>query len=347
MTWPVGLRFSVALGLGVLAGAARPANAVDGVIEINQQKALAGGVNGSLVADPPGFPVTITQPGSYRLTGNLSVDQNTTAILIPGSTQRVSLDLGGFAIEGPNACSGAPGASVTCTYQTSAAGIDADAAGSVTVRNGRIAGMGGRGVILGVDGLIEDIEVASNGVGGALANPRGSVRRVRAVSNALYGIAARVVSDSEARLNQTGIALLEGTGAVSGCVLEQNADNGIVGSIFGSGALISRNTIRSNGGHGVDVSYQFGFGDGTLIDNYVADNVGCGARFSSIAGRAAGAGNNSFIGNNIGGQCVGGAPGQDQIEGNVVATSCNAITCTTGTLQVGTFCPPISTVTCL
>jgi hypothetical protein len=87
-----------------------------------------------------------------------------------------------------------------------------------------------------------------------------------------------------------------------------------------------------------------------LVDSVIADNVGCGALFSSPGvpnGRTAGIGNNSFIGNNTGGQCVGGAPGQNQVGGNVVATSCNAITCTTGTLQVGTFCPPISTVTCL
>ena len=45
--------------------AALPALASDGVIEINQAKALAGGVT---AFDGPGFPVTVTAPGSYILT---------------------------------------------------------------------------------------------------------------------------------------------------------------------------------------------------------------------------------------------------------------------------------------
>ena len=44
--------------------------ASDGVIEINQARALQGGVT---EGDTPGFPVTISQSGSYRLTGNLTV----------------------------------------------------------------------------------------------------------------------------------------------------------------------------------------------------------------------------------------------------------------------------------
>lgn len=55
-------------------------HAADGVILINQQKAMAGNVT---PGDGPGFPVTISKPGSYRLTGNLTVaDANTTGILI-------------------------------------------------------------------------------------------------------------------------------------------------------------------------------------------------------------------------------------------------------------------------
>ena len=42
--------------------------AVDGVTLIDQNKALAGSVT---PGDTPGFPVTISQPGSYRLSGNL------------------------------------------------------------------------------------------------------------------------------------------------------------------------------------------------------------------------------------------------------------------------------------
>jgi len=67
--------------LAVLAGltaVAVPAYAVDGVVLINQSVALSGNVT---PGDTPGFPVTISAPGSYRLSSNLIVpDGNTTAI---------------------------------------------------------------------------------------------------------------------------------------------------------------------------------------------------------------------------------------------------------------------------
>ncbi len=46
------------------------AHAGDGVIEISQTQAEAGGVTSG---DTPGFPVTLSAPGSYRLTSNLDV----------------------------------------------------------------------------------------------------------------------------------------------------------------------------------------------------------------------------------------------------------------------------------
>ena len=52
----------------LLFALATPALAVDGVLEINQTCAVQ---TGCFAGDSPGFPVTITQPGSYRLTSNL------------------------------------------------------------------------------------------------------------------------------------------------------------------------------------------------------------------------------------------------------------------------------------
>ncbi|HUU44069.1 MAG TPA: hypothetical protein VMX57_09830, partial [Planctomycetota bacterium] len=86
------------------------ATADDGRIEINQAAALAGGV---VTGDAPGFPVQITLPGSYVLTGDLTVsDPGTSAILV--SASRVSLDLNGFSVTGGAVCSGA-GAGIECT----------------------------------------------------------------------------------------------------------------------------------------------------------------------------------------------------------------------------------------
>src|ERR1022692_224651 len=79
-------------------------NAVDGVVLISQVQALAGNVT---PGDAPGFPVTISVPGSYRLSGNLTVpDQNTTAIQI--AADNVTIDLNGFSILGPTVCTGTP-----------------------------------------------------------------------------------------------------------------------------------------------------------------------------------------------------------------------------------------------
>src|SRR2546426_5014835 len=78
-----------------------PLHAVDGVVLINQSNALAGNVT---PGDAPGFPVTISVSGSYRLSSNLTVpDANTNAIEI--KTSGVTIDLNGFSILGPTVCS--------------------------------------------------------------------------------------------------------------------------------------------------------------------------------------------------------------------------------------------------
>src|SRR5882724_9755177 len=90
--------------------------AVDGVILIDQNRALAGNVT---PGDAPGFPVTISQPGSYRLSGNITVpDVNTTAIQI--TAEYVTLDLNGFSIIGPNVCTPNP---TTCSAPGSGTGV--------------------------------------------------------------------------------------------------------------------------------------------------------------------------------------------------------------------------------
>ncbi len=96
------LRTLAALFLaGVLSLSAAPLVAGDGVIEINQAAATAGGTTPS---DEPGFPITLDTPGSYRLTGNINLivpaevpfHERGTAIEI--TADDVTLDLAGFHI---------------------------------------------------------------------------------------------------------------------------------------------------------------------------------------------------------------------------------------------------------
>ena len=88
---------AVAVSLALSLWLAPRVEAVDGVVLIDQNRALAGNVT---PGDFPGFPVTISRPGSYRLSGNLEVtDPDITAIEI--TADHVTLDLNGFSIQGP------------------------------------------------------------------------------------------------------------------------------------------------------------------------------------------------------------------------------------------------------
>ena len=90
-------RVTAALSIVLLAGLASGVEAADDVQLIDQDLALAGGVT---PGDLPGFPVEISRPGSYRLSGNLRVS-------VPGvhpiiiRADNVTIDLNGFTIQGP------------------------------------------------------------------------------------------------------------------------------------------------------------------------------------------------------------------------------------------------------
>src|SRR5215469_17235968 len=131
----------------ILSACALPLYSVDGVVLINQNVALAGNVT---PGDTPGFPVTITAQGSYKLSGNLIVpDANTTAIDI--TADPVTIDLNGFSIVGPVVCSGFPVTS--CTLSGTGIGVHAGLATNVTVLNGVVRGMGNVGVVLDEGGV--------------------------------------------------------------------------------------------------------------------------------------------------------------------------------------------------
>lgn len=146
-----------AFGLGVAA------HAGDGVIEINQTKALAGNVT---PGDTPGFPVLLTQSGSYRLTSSLTVPAGGTGIIV--NNFDTTIDLGGFTIEGTYTC---------CAASGSGSGIQS-VVSRIKIASGNITGFGLHGIQLGgfshVEGVLvrqvggNGIELGSGGV--ALAN---------------------------------------------------------------------------------------------------------------------------------------------------------------------------------
>ena len=164
-----------------------PAMAIDGVIEINQARAEEGSVS---FGDDPGFPVSLTKPGSYRLTGNLNVERTTNAIFI--DSRYVTLDLNGFSIIGPVTCT--PGTS-TCSPSGSGGkgGISmSNSSHFLTIKNGTITGTGGTGIFCSnADACtIENLTVSHNASTGIAGGHRSSIRNCSVHSNGGDGISA-------------------------------------------------------------------------------------------------------------------------------------------------------------
>ena len=228
--------------------------AADGVIEIDQARALAGGV---VAADEPGFPVTLGAPGSYILTGNLKVDDpDMTAIEIPVSN--VNLNLNGFTVQGPARCaSGIGSGGITCGpkgekgYGIAIAAPDGSPpilGGSV--RNGTVRGSGSSGIFVsGLAVTISNVTVVENARDG-IRHDRGETLTVRD---------STIVSNLE-----VGITILGG-------VAENNvvSRNGLFG-IIAEGSSVLRNTVSYNKLSGIVALRREG---DNVKGNFVRDNM--------------------------------------------------------------------------
>ena len=90
--------FSFLLSMLAACLGATSALADAGRREINQTCAVQ---TGCFPGDAPGFPVTITDSGSYRLTSNLNqIPASQDGLFLANS--RITIDLNGFAIVGPS-----------------------------------------------------------------------------------------------------------------------------------------------------------------------------------------------------------------------------------------------------
>jgi hypothetical protein len=201
-----------------------PASAADGVLEINQACALNGGC---FDGDAAGFPVTITQHGSYKLTGSLVLtDVNVTAIEVELNAWP-TIDLNDFELRGPVSCDGFAGG-LTC----SPAGLGVGISGShnVTVRNGTISGFGGGGISLGVNARVSGVRVVSNDASGIAVTTRANIEGCHVTKNSQNGIAAEYSAE------------------IKGNMVRNNREHGIV---TGPESLILENRVRDHGGWGV------------------------------------------------------------------------------------------------
>ncbi len=266
----------VGIALAWLAG---PALAVDGVIEINQARAEAGGVT---PGDAAGFPVTLSLSGSYVLTSDLSTgDGDVSAINTRSGVRRLTIDLNGFSIVGGDPCTGS-GSGLSCP-NNAGRGISATAS-RVTVKDGTIQGFG-TGIAVGAFSRVENVTVTDNaGLGGSRA----------------WGIDCAghcVIQDSIVSRNEHGIELgqvgpapLDG-GLVAGSTVSENQVDGIValgpasvvdnlvsrngriGIFAGARSTIGRNNVSENEGNGIEA----GAGS-TISGNAVSENGGIGIK---------------------------------------------------------------------
>lgn len=261
----------------------QPAHGVDGVIEINEARATAGGVTPS---DTPGFPVTLDHPGSYRLTGNLLVaSENTTAIVISSAT--ATLDLNGFAIAchtGVAPCAAGAGD-----------GIDASGQPNITIVNGTVRDMGDAGIVVGVNARIEGVRALFNHSNGISTSHSSSLIGNIASNNGNDGLTSGIGStilNNTMRSNCRG-----GVETSTGCTIAGNnaSANTVFGIYCNGGCTIDRNTLLENG-TGVSL-----LGGNSITGNTARNNDS----FALVCiGTDSGYSLNTFTGNNGGGNAA-------------------------------------------
>jgi len=305
---------SAIAALGVIA--ACPALAGDGRIEINQARALAGGVT---PGDTPDFPVSLSVPGSYMLTSNLTVTDPADHG-IQATVNGVTIDLNGFEVVGPVVCTGL-GSAVSCSSGTGA-GIFLSAPNSA-VHDGRVRGFrsgvlmgnlaqirrlivesneivgisvgdlsiisetiafqnGGRGIRVSNESLIEASVASSNQNSGFFAFDA-TVVGCAAHDNGSAGIdtGQAVIRDNSAYLNEyIGIVASEGS-LVSDNAAYENGNAGI--STF-QGSTVQRNTVRANSGFGLSLSADASYHDNTISGNGGTVNSGVNMGANSCNG---------------------------------------------------------------
>jgi hypothetical protein len=217
------------------------AGAADGVREINQACALAG----CFAGDPAGFPVVISEPGSYRLTSNLdvTVDPNppdATAIQI--ATNEVAVDLAGFAITGATACNFLG----SCVNTGNGSGISpvGGVRERISVHDGVIRGMGRYGIACDIGCSVERVAVQGNGSLGIL----------------IFNPPARVHANIVRNNGQGGV---DAAGSITDNVIENNGGLGLRERGF---SVVAQNRIYGNANGGSTCSYS------TLVDNFLGFN---------------------------------------------------------------------------
>lgn len=196
------------------------------------------------------FPITISQPGSYFLTEDLT-DSTAGTDGIDISANHVVLDLNGFTLDGTSV--GFNGVAASSSFT------------DVTIRNGTITGWTGNEGIYARSSsdTVEDITATANGTG-VYVGSGSTVRRVIAEAN-----------------TGNGIWIDDPTSLFRGCLIEdsvasRNGDNGIV--VTANNVTVRNNTVERNTLTGVTV----GNAADVIEDNSIIGNSQYGVNLSGV-----------------------------------------------------------------
>ncbi|HUG22347.1 hypothetical protein [Piscinibacter sp.] len=199
---------------------------------IDHKKALAGNVT---PGDTAGYPITLSQPGHYKLMSNLMVPNGTTGVQIMANG--VTLDLNGFTVTSGRTCTFANASYVTtCSANGGQVGIDGGSTANYiyTVRNGMVSGFD-MGVLID-GGLVENLVVRYNRVGVTARNTRPvRLTGVLAEYNGEAGIdllnLASIADNTVASHNTIGIRGDGGAGTVRDSLVTINATGMVKGAM--------------------------------------------------------------------------------------------------------------------
>ena len=286
-----------------LAAVPSSALASAGRTELNQSCAVQ---TGCVPGDDPGFPITLSEPGSYLLTSRLSVpDADTSGITAVGSN--VTIDLGGFEIVRVGCTLGFAGCP---RFSGAGAGIAYTGSGVLRVSNGAVGGMGsvgvsapvataailsklalyangGSGLSTSTATIASDVEAFDNGASGVDAGVAAVVARATAFGNLGGGIdlAGSVLTDARASGEVfsvrsvasvvDGVAVLEsvfaatgGLEAIGSVVTGVRAEQVVGPAITGSdGTLVLDSVAGSTSESGLELDAGSAFGRNLLASS--------------------------------------------------------------------------------
>lgn len=223
------------------------------------------------------LPITITTPGSYYLTSNLST--TTTAITVEANN--VTIDLNGFTLTGNG----------TDNHY----GVTMWNRSNIEIKNGTIQNF--------YEGIIEPY---TNGKGHKVVG-------VRAIKNVVAGIhlvsSGNIIKDCTVMYN--GIGILAGAtrygiyagsrSIVTGNQVSENCTEANTGTAFGimtgDGAIITGNTVCTNAHRAIVQVFAISTGNACVIkDNVVYDNaISCTSGYNGINAYAG----STLIGNSV------------------------------------------------